>query len=78
MKFEVLYIMFAQELEEGSNGDMPHAAKVIETLKSSFGSLSTFRSEVEESRKIKQVSSLSQCRLDAFLVGSCGVLGVLF
>jgi hypothetical protein len=52
--------MFAQESEEGSNGDMPHAAKVIQTLIASFGSLSTFRSEVEVSRTIKNVSSLSR------------------
>jgi hypothetical protein len=42
----------------------------------SFGSLSTFRSEVEVSRTIKKVSSLSRWRLDAFLAGSCGALGV--
>ena len=50
--------MFVQEAEEESTVNLAHAAKVIQTLVASSGSLAILGTEMEASKTIKQVSSL--------------------
>uniref|UniRef100_A0ACD5YAP5 Uncharacterized protein n=1 Tax=Avena sativa TaxID=4498 RepID=A0ACD5YAP5_AVESA len=59
-----------EESDEGSTVDMPHAAKVIQTLMASSVSLSTLRSKVEVSRTIKKGTSIIQKRRATFLTKS--------
>uniref|UniRef100_A0ACD5YYT6 Uncharacterized protein n=1 Tax=Avena sativa TaxID=4498 RepID=A0ACD5YYT6_AVESA len=59
-----------EESDEGSTVDMPHAAKVIQTLMASSVSLGTLRSEVEVSRTIKKGTCIIQKRQATFLTKS--------